>query len=156
VTAQEKLVDYFNKTDSTRDTISVRTDKVSEDDLIVLLAGPSNALMQGSCRPAGPLSSNDSPVPRPVKSIMLKSDKRKFLLKWKEEFPQLQFENDMAKCSVHPQFNTLCDSSHVVAGFTQPCRHDTFNFKSISGQYIRCMDTLNANEHSENTALASA
>jgi hypothetical protein len=85
---------------------------------------------------------------------MLKSGKRTFLAKWKEGFPQLQYENDMAKCSVHPQFNTLCDSSHVVVGFTQPCRHGTSNFKNILGQYIRCMEASNANEHSENTALA--
>jgi hypothetical protein len=150
---QKKLFDYFNKIDSTRDTTSVRIDKVGGDDLIVPLAVSSNALMKGSCRPAGSCSSNDSPVPATVKSSM--SVKRKFLAKWKEEFPWLQYENGVARCSVCPRFNTLRDSSSCVAvGFTEPFRHETFKFHIISGPHIRCTEALNAQENPENTVLA--
>jgi hypothetical protein len=148
----EETVCLFNKIYSTRDNTTVRTDKVGEDDLIVRLAVSSNALMQGSCRPAGSCSSNDSPVPKTVKSSILKSGKRKFLPKWKEDFPWLQYESCVARCSVCPQLNTLSDSSsRVDVGFTEPFRHETFKIHNISGPHMRCMGAL---EHPENTVVA--
>jgi hypothetical protein len=61
----------------------VLTGKVGEDGLIVPLAVSSNALMQGSCKPAKSCSANDSAVPETVKGGMLKSGKRKFHANWK-------------------------------------------------------------------------
>lgn len=86
-----------------------------------------------------------------------KSGKRKFLLKWKEEFKWLEYnvETGVARCSVCPQFEGLCDSSsRVVNGFKEPFRHETFKFHNISAPHMRCMEALDVQEHPENSSMA--